>query len=179
MEHTKYFELIKSTAHLYQLDPLLLEAVVVKESSGNPWAWNPEPQYRYLWDVRLRRPFRTLTPEEIKSEIPPKDFPTLAGDRDQEYWGQQASWGLMQLMGAVARELGFKGGYLPEICDPGINLRLGAQHLSSRLRWAQGNVPAALAAYNGGTAGGPTGALKRSGEYAAKVLNIREQLPKT
>ena len=178
MEHTKYTELIRSISNLHGIDPLLLEAMVIKESSGNPWAWNPEPHYRYLWNVKTKAPFRTLTPEEIKSEKPPKDFPCLAGDPDQEWWAQQASWGLLQLMGAVARELGFRGGFIPEICDPAVNLKLGAYHLRNRLQWAAGDVSTALAGYNAGTAGGATGALQRAGEYPAKVLRIRDALTK-
>src|SRR5688572_9407095 len=101
--------LIQSAAEEHALDPELLEAQVFVESGDNAHAWNPEPAYRYLWDVRQGRPFRPLTPAERQSEVPPADFPTLAGDRDQEWWAQQASWGLLQVLGAVAREDGFRG----------------------------------------------------------------------
>jgi hypothetical protein len=80
--------------------------------------------------------------------VPPKDFPYLAGDRDQEWWAQQASFGLMQLMGGLARELGFKGAYLTALCDPDLNLQIGCKHLSALLKWADGDVTKALGAYN-------------------------------
>jgi len=43
---------------------------------------------------------------------------------------QRTSWGLMQIMGAVARERGFRG-WLTELCDPAVNLEWGCRHL----RW--------------------------------------------
>jgi len=43
---------------------------------------------------------------------------------------QRTSWGLMQIMGAVARERGFRG-WLTELCDPQANLEWGCKHL----RW--------------------------------------------
>lgn len=158
---------IASAAERCQLPAALVEALVMVESGGNPWAWNPEPHYRYLWDVVKKRPFRTLTPEERASERPPADFPAVAGDRDQEWWGQQASWGLCQVMGAVARERGFTGPYLPQLCDPQTNLIIGCRHLRAMLEWADGDMEKALGAYNAGI-GGYNSALGR--QYAAKVF---------
>lgn len=126
----------------------LLAAVCAKESSFDPWAWNPEPRYRYLWDCIARAPFRKLTPEENASEIPPADFPRLGGDRDQEWWGQQSSWGLMQVMGAVAREHGFLGTFFPELCVPHVGLEFGCRLLEKLLsRYDEAD---ALSAYNAG-----------------------------
>ena len=145
--------LIQSAAAGAGLPPLLLIAIIEQESGGNLWAWNPEPRYRYLWDVKRNRPFRTLTEGERASESPPHDFPALAGDRDQEWWGQQASWGLMQVMGAVAREHGFRGAYLTELCDPELNLEYGCRHLTAlRGRFHQAHGWAGvIAAYNAGS----------------------------
>jgi hypothetical protein len=137
----------------FGLDPNLVEAVVLTESGGVPWAYNPEPPYRYLVDVRTGRPFRPLTTAEIVSEVPPLDFPCLGGARDQEWWGQQASWGLMQVMGAVAREHGFRGVYLTELCAVATGLHYGCKHLAAQLAWARGHVNKALGAYNAGRGG--------------------------
>lgn len=156
-----------------QLDPDLIEAIVQKESSGDPFAWNPEPAYRYLWDVRRNQPFRALTAEENASERPPSDFAALAGDRDQEFWGQQASWGLMQVMGAVARELGFREPYLTKLIDVRINLMLGTRLLKRLLTRLNGSEILALQAYNGGLGGVGKPAPK---QYADAVLKIREAI---
>lgn len=153
MTSTRYRTEVEFAAGARGLDPDLIEAVVLKESSGDPWAWNPEPRYRYFWDVKKHQPFRRLVLAEGQSEIPPDDFRALAGDPDQEWWGQQASWGLMQIMGAVAREQGFEAPYLPALCQVDVNLRHGCLHLSRHLEWAGGEIVKALAAYNGGRGG--------------------------
>jgi hypothetical protein len=111
---TPYRSLIEAAAQARNLDPNLVEGLILQESSGNTFSWNPEPRYRYLWNVATHQPFRPLTFAERASEEPPTDFPFLKGDRDQEWWAQQASWGLMQIMGATAREENFRGRANPE-----------------------------------------------------------------
>lgn len=169
-------DIVQQHAAEFKLEPNLIRAIIIKESSWNPYAWNPEPHYRYLWNVATDRPFRVLTVSERIAEVPPRDFPFLAGDRDQEWWAQQASWGLMQIMGAVAREYGFRGPYLPELVDPGINIRIGCKVLTSALRWANGDVRKAVASYNGGR--GNYGAPEPQA-YAATVLRHLEKLKST
>lgn len=166
---TSYRDLIVDAATPLGLSPNLVEAVVLQESSGDPWAWNPEPRYRYLWNVQTRAPFRVLTEAERGSETPPADFPSLAGDRDQEWWAQQASWGLMQVMGALARERGFAYPFLTELCGPAVNLGIGCAQLATLLAWAKGDVRQALAAYNAGE-GNYTSAAGQ--QYASQVLAL-------
>lgn len=160
---------IEAASAKCQIDPDLVEALVIVESGGDEFAWNPEPNYRYFWDVKRNAPFRPTLREEARSKFPPKDFPTIAGDPDQEWWGQQASWGLMQVMGAVARELGYRGRYLPSLCHIDTNLALGCLKLRQLLTWADGDEEQALAAYNGGRAGNLRRPF-RNELYAAKVL---------
>ena len=150
----------------------LVKALVIVESNGNPWAWNPEPHYRYVVDANTGQPFRKLTGEEARLKTPPDDFPSCPGipdDRDAEWWGQQASWGLMQVMGAVAREYGFKD-WLPKLCDVATGLQYGCKHLSvlrdRNLRkhgWA-----GVLASFNTGQPNFQTGPGK---EYVTKIAN--------
>ena len=150
------------------LDACLLAGIVQQESGGNTWAWNPEPRYGYLWNVREGKPFRKLTANESMSEAPPADFPTLGGDRDQEWWGQQASWGAAQVMGGVAREHGFRGLYLPELCNPDVGLEYAARHLAAFIsRW---DVSDAVSAYN---AGHPTDTNYQ--KYTSPVLQWTER----
>lgn len=165
---------IEQVAPGHGLEPDLVEAVVLTESGGNPSAWNPEQHYRYFWNVRTGKPFRPVTTDEIKSEFPPRDFPCLAGDPDQEWWAQQASWGLMQLMGAVARELGYRAPYLGELLrDDVANLRLGCRHLASQIAWAQGDVDLGLRAYNGGRGGARQ---PQTAHYPVKVRGFLAQI---
>lgn len=157
------------------LDPMLVGGIVSHESSFNSYAWNPESAYRYYWNVRTRQPFRAVTPAELLDEKPPIDFSCLAGDPDQEWWAQSASWGLMQIMGAVARDQGFRGSYLTELVDPVVNLDLGCAHLQSLMTWAKGDVDRALAAYNGGKSGNFTKPY-RNQQYATLVIAARSNL---
>jgi hypothetical protein len=132
------------------LEPGLVRAIVHVESGGDPYAFRPEIHYRWLWDVRLGAPFRKLTDTEAGSITPPVDFPFLAGSRQQEWTAQRSSFGVMQLMGALARELGFGGSFLTMLTDVDMNLSLGCQHLAALLRWAEGNSDKAISAYNAG-----------------------------
>jgi hypothetical protein len=144
---------VASWSSKYGLPPELVRAIVEQESGGDPWAWRPEPRYRYLWDVRQGRAFRALTIPEITSAAPPVDFPYLAGGRQQEWSAQRASWGLMQVMGALARELDFRGPYIPAICQPQQNLEFGCRRLA-QLRdrhHVQHGWPGVIAAYNAGS----------------------------
>lgn len=132
--------------------PLQLVLAIIKvESGGDAHAWNPEPPYRYLWDVRAKRPFRALTAAEIASEKPPADFASMKGDADAEWWGQAASWGPMQIMGAVARELGFDQ-HFPALCDTYLGIEYGCRHLAALMgRFGGRGLPAVAAAYNAGS----------------------------
>jgi hypothetical protein len=159
--------LIEEAARTSGLNVDFVTAIVLVESAGDPFAWNPEPRYRALWNVRTKAPFRALTDAEIASEVPPVDFPYLLGGRDQEWWAQQASWGLMQIMGAVAREEGFARPYLPELTDPAANLKVGCRHLRRLVLWANGDLAQAAAAYNAGRGGWRSDAGLH---YAAKAL---------
>lgn len=170
---TPYRDLIVRLASDVGLAPNLVEAIVLQESGGNAWAWNPEPRYHYLWNVRTQQPFRALTFAEQASEAPPADFVSLAGDRDNEWWGQQASWGLLQVMGALGRELGFVGPYLTELCDPLTNLHFGCAQLAKLMTWAKGDVRQAAAAYNAGK-GNYTSAAGQ--QYASYVLALLQSV---
>jgi soluble lytic murein transglycosylase-like protein len=176
----KWMPLITQAAEAHGFRPSLIGAVVLKESSARQGAWNPEPRYRWFWDVKNRRPFRAVTDEEIRSEVPPEDFPGPRGvDPDAEWWGQQASWGLMQIMGAVARQNGFEDPDLPDlIWRPDLNIELGTRHL----RWGMEQIGsgvnrevAMLAAYNGGLSGNRRPPF-RNLKYAQDVLRIERSV---
>jgi hypothetical protein len=167
--------IIEAHALANGLEPQLVKAQVLVESGGNTWAWNPEPAYRYLWDVKLNRPFRQLTSGEAIAKTPPSDFLTLQGDRDQEFWAQQSSWGLLQVMGAVAREVGFNGPFLTELCKPEVGMHVGCLYLARLLKRGGGNIVAALAAYNGGWEGNRQ-APYRNDSYVRKVFDARERI---
>lgn len=162
--------LIVGYAQRFQIPHIMLRAQCVVESGLSPYKWNPEPRYRYLVDAHTGKPFRRLTESEIASELPPTDFPGAPGageDRDAEWWGQQASWGLMQIMGAVARELGLHGS-LTLLIDPEINLQYGCAHLFHlHMRYySTHGWRGVLAAYNTGQ---PQNASGAGAAYVRKI----------
>lgn len=121
----------------------LLRAIVHVESAGDPWAMRFEPGYRWLWDVRASQPYRG----------DPQSLPAPAFvSRDTELTGQRTSWGLMQVMGAVARELGYRGRYLSALCDPDMGMEYGCRHLVAlHRRFGSQGWEAVAAAYNAGS----------------------------
>lgn len=168
---TEIHDAVRQASERRQLPVQLLYAICVVESVNDPAAWKVEPPYRYLVDARTGKPFRALTAEESRSETAPADFPVLAGlsSRDTEWWGQQASWGPMQIMGAVAREARFVG-HFPELCGtPGIVY--GCLHLAAlRTRFlARHGWEGVVAAYNAGSPRRRTDATWENQAYVDKV----------
>jgi len=146
-------QIAHEAASRYGLPPLVVQPLIEVESGGNIWAWNPEPRYRWFWDVRSGKPFRPVSAAELAAKEPPKDFKAYPGvDPDAEWWGQQASWGLMQPMGAVARERGFTGRFLNALHDPVVNVDIGCKHLAAYAKSYLGTFgwEGVLRAYNGG-----------------------------
>jgi len=134
-------ERVSYVANKHGIPVDLVSAIVQVESGGNTWAMRYEPHYRWLWDVEQNAPLRTLV----------SGMPAPRGvSRVTELHGQKTSFGLMQVMGAVARELGFKGPFLTELCDPVCGLEYGCKHLRNYHKrfgtWEQ-----AVVAYNAGS----------------------------
>lgn len=159
----------------HHLDPDMVMAIIQVESAERRSAFRPETSYGYLWDNRLKQPFRRMTEAEMASELPPLDFTDLRGltgrSAAHEWWGQQTSWGYMQVMGAVAREFGFQEIYLTQLLETGYNLEYGCSLLQYHSKWANGDRDAVLAAYNGGRKGNAPGQIpKRNQGYVNRVL---------
>lgn len=107
----------------------LVKAIVMTESAGNTWAVRFEPAWKYFTEVQSHA---------TKSRV---SFET-------ERTCQAMSWGLMQVMGAVCRELNFDGN-LTMLCQEDIGLKYGVKKLKTLLK----KYPIqndAVAAYNAG-----------------------------
>jgi Transglycosylase SLT domain len=129
-------------------DPATVCAICEQESGWNQWAIRYEPLFfdRYI---------RPLFIKDVKD----------GGLRDYtEARARTFSWGLMQVMGQVAREQGYRGP-LPMLCDPETGIRVGIEVWQGKLKAAEGDVEKALELYNGG--GNPS--------YAAQVLARRDR----
>jgi soluble lytic murein transglycosylase-like protein len=121
-------DLIKKYADKYEIPFKLLLNMVHAESGGNPFAVRYEDHYRWL--------------------IKPLD--KYHWHAETEKIGQKTSWGLLQVMGAVARERGFKGRYLAQLCDPEEGLKYGCKHLKWNYN-RYNNWYDAVSAYNQGS----------------------------
>lgn len=117
------------------LDPALVCAVIEQESAWDPHAIRYEPAFR----ARYVAPLGLPPTEEIARSI---------------------SWGLMQVMGQVAREHGFTGRSLAALCEPSIASEIGCRVLASKISAASGDLPRALSLWNGGG----------NSNYASEVL---------
>src|SRR5262244_1997825 len=89
--------LARKYANLHSLDPALVCAVTEQESSWNPWAMRYEPAFFAKYVAPL------YTNNKVGAS---------------EAYARGFSWGLMQVMGQVAREFGFDGLFLSALCDP-------------------------------------------------------------
>lgn len=135
LDRAALIALARAAAAAHALDPALVCAVVEQESAWDPHAIRYEPAFR----MRYVAPLGLSATEEIARSI---------------------SWGLMQLMGQLARERGFTGHFLSALCDPAAGLDVGCLVLASKLAAAGGEVAQALALWNGGA----------SATYAPDVL---------
>ena len=121
--------LVEIFADKYGLPREVLYGVILKESRFNPLACRFEPHYRWLF-----------YPDQVK----PMDC-SLATEKTF----QMTSWGLMQVMGAVFREYGFKGWLTAIPGDVEAQLDYGCKHLKKMIkRWG---LEGGILAYNAGS----------------------------
>lgn len=120
----------RAAARAHNLDEALVLAICEQESSWNCWGIRYEPAFfgKYVAPLYTANKISTGT----------------------EAYTRAMSWGLMQLMGQVARELGFEGSYLSQLCDPQIGLEWGCKHFANKLHSANGDTRKALQLWNGG-----------------------------
>lgn len=133
----RFMDQIQKAAERYSIPTRVLAGLVAQESQGDTWAAKPEEKYRWTFG-------RLASHVPLLKKLLPR-WRTQA----QDFYMQRISFGLCQVMGAVARELGFKG-YLTMLCNPEIGARMGAAKLADCLKRSNGDLRAALLRYNGG-----------------------------
>lgn len=140
---------VREIAEKYSLPSGLVEAVIEVESGWSSHAIRYEPHYRWLWDAELNKPFKVPS----NTETTPQNFPfyPLISSRETEFIGQKISWGPMQVMGAVARELGFRREF-PALCGP-LGIGYGCKHLANLKRryFSDHGWGGVVSAYNAGS----------------------------
>lgn len=133
------WDLIEDVADSENIPKELLGAIIQTESGGNKYACRFEPHYKWLYKQKENAKDNGIT-EATETVF------------------QMTSWGLCQVMGAVAREFGLKGPIF-QLLDEKTNMEIACK-LLKRLasRYKEGND--IIAAYN---AGSPIKSMK--GEY--------------
>lgn len=121
--------LAKESAQQYGLDGALICAIVEQESDWNPWAIRYESGF-YSHYIEPIIGTNHLTPTEAICRA--------------------TSWGLMQLMGEVAREYGFVWPFLSQLCEPDVGLNFGCKYFSVLMGRYSNNVTESLLRWNGG-----------------------------
>ncbi len=153
-DNAELIALARQKAAEHQLYPELVCAICEQESAWNPWAMRYEPAFMSRYVAPL------FTNNKISAT---------------EAYARGFSWGLMQVMGQVAREHGFDDVFLSELCDPAVGLEFGCRVLSHKLAAADGNVEKALLLWNGGANHDyPARVLARTQKYAASALAPQE-----
>lgn len=138
----QFLDLAHKHAAAQSLDPALVCAVIEQESSWNPFAMRYEPAFFAKYVAPL------YTNNKVSAS---------------EAYARGFSWGLMQVMGQVAREFGFDAPFLSALCDPEQGIRVGCKVLRRKFDSVAGDTTRALLAWNGG--GNPV--------YATQVLARR------
>lgn len=162
-------ECIKKYSSEYKLDPKVVFGIVMTESSGRWQATRYENKYRYVWNVVRKEPFVL---QKGWGDMCPSTFPGLPGVTTEkgEWTLQRTSLGPMQVMGAVARELGYSGDL--NRLNGEIGIMYGAKHLSNlHRRFAKtGGIKGVISSYNCGQPKPET-----NPEYVSRVLKFSEQ----
>ena len=136
---SKLMAMARRAADAEGLDGAVVCAVVEQESGWNPWAIRYEPLFFAKYVAPL------YTNNKVGAT---------------EAYARGISWGLMQVMGQTAREMGVNSLHLATLCDPPVGLTVGCKILKKKLDANGGDLHKALLAWNGG--GNP--------DYADEVL---------
>lgn len=131
MDKKTLVEMAITTAKALGLDPDLVSAICTQESNYTPAATRYEKNWGYFYEVERFSKLLNITYET-------------------EYQLQKFSFGVMQVMGSVARELGFQG-HLTELIIPENGVLYGCKKLKA-LSKRYSDVSDVIAAYNGGNA---------------------------
>jgi len=129
MKRSEIMSLIKEMADKHSLEAGIVYGVCMQESQLSFLAVRYEPNYRWLWK-----------PKEVKPKI---------CSLETERTLQKMSFGLMQVMGAVFREYGFKGWLTNVVSSPRIQVEYGCKHLAKKIH--KYGPDRGILAYNSGS----------------------------
>ena len=147
---TELRPIILEKSEKYNLAPDLIAAIVIVESSCNPYAIRVEPGFWRRYNKAYKRIIKESHPARRWLK-----YPDVFA----------ASYGLMQIMYGVAVENGFRGKFPTELLDPEKNIEFGVKILSRKIK-RTGSIDSGVLAYNGG--GNPN--------YPSKVFGTQRKV---
>jgi len=109
MDQKAIQDLIVSIAQSQNVNVQLALAIAAQESNFNPNVVRYEPSWRYLFHPSIYCKHMGIT-------------------KNTEIILQSISWGVMQVMGSVLRELGYNG-HLTQMIDPNLSISFGCKKL--------------------------------------------------
>jgi len=119
--------IIKECCKEYELPFGLVKAIIQVESSNNQYAIRYEPRFRWITNLN--------------------GYSSGLQTKETEKQAQKTSWGLMQIMGGTARDLGFNGVFLSELLDVRTNVNWGCLYLAG-LRERFSNLEDSIAIFD-------------------------------
>ncbi len=131
-------DLIIQNAEKYNIPPAIVYGVCMQESSMSPYAARYEKHYRWLYK-----------PKQVK----PK---TCSLETERIF--QKTSFGMMQMMGGVYRELGYEGWLTEIIGKPELQMDYGCKFLGKKIK--KFGLERGILAYNSGSP-----RMNESGDY--------------
>lgn len=150
----EYVALIKKYAQENVLEPSLVAAICMQESGFEPWRSRYEPTWSYF--------------------VSPVNYSRLLGiSTETEIQMQKTSVGLCQIMGGVARELGFDD-YISKLARPDLGIQYGCKKLY-QLKKKYDDIKDVIAAYNAGTPNKDTSGKYKNEQYVQNVLTYKAQ----
>lgn len=145
---TEFDAIIQMEAAEFDIPFALIKAICHQESGFSPWAIRFEPNYKWLFHADQ----------------------ATATEQNQ----QKTSWGIMQVMGAVARELGFKERFISKLCDPHTGIYYGSKHLANFYK-QHGDWDKAISSYNQGSPRVEDDGLFVNQQYVNSVKNYWQE----
>lgn len=163
--------LVVETSIRYELDPKIVAAIIYQESVKGS-----ETLLDAICASREERGFYRLyiAGKPLTGFVPKKGLPP---SEDTERRERSFSYGLMQVMGATARENGLTSQYIGMLMFPNINIEIGCRYFAKLLKEEGGNIREALRRYNGLPPGDYTYANLilshvESGRYQAVLIGV-------
>lgn len=161
-------DLINDAAARHKLKTEFIYAICQQESAGRTFATRFE---RELYVKHLQR----VEQGRLSYFLRPENFAKLCHTTAHtERAHQMTSWGLMQVCGFKAREMGYAEP-LPMLCLPHVGLELGCRALRKFLDRYDGNYRAAVCAYNAGSFRYVDGKIVNQ-EYLESVIALASEL---